>query len=147
MVSEALERSFMDFQLSCTSHLPWIWVMETLARSSQVDTSLLLDLVEKTQELSDDLGRNAREFVSLRILENVVLRGASASPISSMSCSKIDLNPSERCEDVLRKILLEISASNLLSSGPDTLKWNLKSFLEQKRASLTKSALQQVTQS
>lgn len=42
MVSEALVRSFMDFQLSCTSHLPWIWVMETLARSSQVDIALLL---------------------------------------------------------------------------------------------------------
>lgn len=144
MVSEALGRSFMDFQLSCTSHLPWIWVMETLARSSQVDISLLLDLVEKTQELSDDISRNTREFVSLRILENVVFRGASASPISSTSCSKIDLNPSERCEDVLRKILLETSASNLLSSGPDTLKWNLESFLVQKRAGMTKFALQQL---
>ncbi|XP_075519461.1 uncharacterized protein LOC142553234 isoform X2 [Primulina tabacum] len=144
MVSEALRRSFMDFQLSCTSHLPWIWVMETLARSSQVDISLLLDLVEKTQELSDDLSRNTREIVSLRILENVVFRRASTSPISSTSCSKIDLNPSERCEDVLRKILLETSASNLLSSGPDRLKWNLESFLVQKRASFTKFALQQL---
>ncbi|XP_073139826.1 uncharacterized protein [Henckelia pumila] len=144
MVSEALRRSFMDFHLSCMSHLPWIWVMETLARSSQVDVSLLLDLLEKTQELSDDLSRNTREFVSLRILENVVFKEASASPISSTSFSKINLNPSERCEDVLRKILLQTSASNLLSSGPDTLKWNLESFVVQKRASLTKFALQQL---
>ncbi|KAI3463897.1 hypothetical protein Pfo_020560 [Paulownia fortunei] len=134
----------MDCQLSCTSPLPRIWVIETLARSNQVDISLLLDLLEKTPEISDDLGRNARELVSLRILESFFGQGARANPASSASSQKIRLDPSDSCEDVLRRILTETSPSHLKPPGPEMSKWDLQPFIEHKRSSLAKYALQQL---
>lgn len=37
-----LKQCFMDFRLSCTSPLPWVWVIEALAHTDQVDLCLLL---------------------------------------------------------------------------------------------------------
>ncbi|KAK4427731.1 hypothetical protein Salat_1542100 [Sesamum alatum] len=134
----------MDCQHSCTSPLPRIWVIETLAHSNQVDTSLLLDLLEKTPEISDDFGNNARESVSLRILESFVVQDGPANPLSSASSQKIRLNPSDRCEDVLRLILTEMPPSHPKRAGPEIMKWDLQPFIEHKRSTLAKSALQQL---
>ncbi|GFP84532.1 probable inactive leucine-rich repeat receptor-like protein kinase at3g03770 [Phtheirospermum japonicum] len=142
---EALKQSFMECQLSCTSPLPQVWVIETLARSNQIDISLLLDLLEKTPEASDDLGRNAREFVSLRILQSFFVHGARTNPVSSAPSQKIRLDPSDdSCEDVLRRILTEISPSHLKTPGPEMSKWDLQPFIEHKRSSLAGYALQQL---
>ncbi|KAL3617872.1 hypothetical protein CASFOL_038193 [Castilleja foliolosa] len=142
---EALKQSFMDCQLSCTSPLPRVWVIETLARSNQIDIPLLLDLLEKTPEISDDIGRNAREFVSLRILESLFVQGAHTNPESSASSEKCKLDPSDdSCEDVLRRILTKISPSHLKNPGPEMSKWDLQPFIEHKRSSLAGYALQQL---
>ncbi|PIN17317.1 hypothetical protein CDL12_10030 [Handroanthus impetiginosus] len=141
---EPLKQAFMDCQISCTSPLPWIWVIETLACSNQVDISLLLDLLEKTPEISHDLGRNARELVSLRILESFFSRGACENSVSSFLSQKIRLDPSDNCEDVLLRILTETSPSHLKPAGPEMWKWDLQPFIELKRSSYGKYALRQL---
>ncbi|KAL6554727.1 hypothetical protein OROHE_007466 [Orobanche hederae] len=141
---EALKQSFMD-QFSCPSPLPRIWVIETLARSNQIDVSLLLDLLEETPEVYHDLGRNARELVSLRILESLFVQGARANLVSSTSGQKIRLEPFDcSCEDVLRRILTEISPSHLKPPFLEMSRWNLQPFIEYKRSSLAGYALQQL---
>ncbi|KAL3327146.1 hypothetical protein AABB24_037711 [Solanum stoloniferum] len=144
MVSEALQQSFMATKLACTSSLPWIWVIEALASSSEIDTSLLINLVKRTPEISDDLGRNAREMVSLRVLESLFVRkNSDANSVASVPGDKVELDPSRDCEDVLRCILLEVSASNLKTATPDMLKWDVLSFIMKKRSILPKCHLQQ----
>uniref|UniRef100_A0A5B7AGL5 Myb-like domain-containing protein n=1 Tax=Davidia involucrata TaxID=16924 RepID=A0A5B7AGL5_DAVIN len=130
---------------SSASTLPWIWVIETLASSAQVDASCLIDLIERTPEIVDDLGRNAREMVSLRILESLfVERNRLTSGVSSTPNSKIGFDQSERCEDVLRRICCEISASNLKIDGTEMLNWDVEPFIMHKRACLPKCVLQQL---
>ncbi|XP_049402291.1 uncharacterized protein LOC125866050 isoform X1 [Solanum stenotomum] len=144
MVSEALQQSFMATKLACTSSLPWIWVIEALASSSEIDASLLINLVKRTPEISDDLGRNAREMVSLRILESLFVRkNSGANSVASVPGDKVELDPSRDCEDVLRCILLEMSASNLKTATPDMFKWDVLSFIMKKRSILPKCHLQQ----
>ncbi|KAG8388740.1 hypothetical protein BUALT_Bualt02G0156700 [Buddleja alternifolia] len=144
IVSEALKQSFMDCQLSCTSPLPWVWVIEALARSNQVDVSLLIDLLEKTPEIPNDVGKNAREMVSLRILENFSVERACANSVSSARSPKIRLDPSQSCEDVLRQILSETPASNLKNAASEMQKWDVQPFIQHKRSSSAKYALQQL---
>ncbi|KAL0355422.1 UNVERIFIED_CONTAM: hypothetical protein Sradi_3989100 [Sesamum radiatum] len=133
----------MACQLS-KSPLPGIWIIETLARSNQVDPSLLLDLVEKSPLISDDLGRNARELVSLRILESFLVLGAPSHSVSSASSPKIGFDPSESCEEVLEEILLETSLSNAKAAGPDMGKWDIHPFIAHKRSSLATHTLQKL---
>ncbi|XP_055808926.1 uncharacterized protein LOC129877450 isoform X2 [Solanum dulcamara] len=103
------------------------------------------DLVKRTPEISDDLGRNAREMVSLRVLESLfVQKNSYANSVTSVPGDKIELDPSRDCEDVLRCILLEVSASNLKTAMPDMLKWDVRSFIMKKRSLLPKCLLQQL---
>ncbi|CAA0836041.1 RING/FYVE/PHD zinc finger superfamily protein [Striga hermonthica] len=148
-MADTLKQSFMDCQLSCTSPLPWIWVIETLACSDQVDTTLLLDLLERTPEVSDDHGKNAREMVSLRILESLFIQGARVNTVSSTSIQKIKLDPSkDSCEDVLQRILTEdltkISPLHLKPPFPEMSKWDLQPFIQYKKSSLTRHALEKL---
>ncbi|XP_051116872.1 uncharacterized protein LOC127241735 isoform X2 [Andrographis paniculata] len=138
----------MDLELSCTSSLPWIWAVETLAHADHIDTYLLIDLLEKTPEIGDDIGRNAREAVSLKILENFLVQRAPAIPESSShSIEKIMLEPSENCEDVLKRMLAECkqaSPSCLKLADLEINKWNLQPFIRHKRSSLAVYTLKQL---
>ncbi|PSS36331.1 Zinc finger, PHD-type, conserved site protein [Actinidia chinensis var. chinensis] len=130
---------------SSASTLPWIWVIEALAGFKQVDASILIDLVKRTPEISDDLGKNAREKVSLRFLESFIAqRIGSTKGLSPAPDSKIEFDPSENCEDVVRNILHEITASNLRMDKAETLKWDVEAFIMHKTASLPQCALQQL---
>ncbi|CAK9165073.1 unnamed protein product [Ilex paraguariensis] len=130
---------------SSASILPWMWVIETLASSKKVDAPLLIDLVKRTPEISDDLGKNAREMVSLRIMESLFTQGTSITcDAASAPDSKIGIDPSDCCEDVLRSLLHETSASDLKKCGPEMLKWDVQPFLAHKRSCLPKCALQQL---
>ncbi|GFP90634.1 hypothetical protein PHJA_001207500 [Phtheirospermum japonicum] len=140
-VSEACSQ--MDCQLS-KSPLPVIWVVETLARSTQVDVSILLDLLEKSPEIADNLGKNARELVFLRILESFLGHGAQSDSVSAASSPKIAFHPSESCEDVLQQILLKTPASNLIPAGPEMCKSDVQTFTAHKRSRLPTHALQQL---
>nr|XP_016441006.1 PREDICTED: uncharacterized protein LOC107766691 isoform X2 [Nicotiana tabacum] len=138
MISEALQQSFMDTKLS-TSNLPWIWVIETLASSDEIDTSLLIDLVKQTPEVSYDMGRNARELVSLRFLETLSVQEMSnANDVASILSDKIEFDRSVYSEDVLRRLFSGKMA------GPEVPKWDVQSFITKKRSCLPKCALQQI---
>ncbi|CAN4094728.1 unnamed protein product [Withania somnifera] len=133
----------MDIKHS-TLNLPWIWVIETLATSCEIDTSILIDLVKQIPEISDDMGKNARELVSLRVLETLsVLEISNASNDASVPGDKIDLDKSVHCEDVLRHLLLGVSWDQKLA-GPEVSKWDVQLFVTKKRSCLPKCALQQI---
>lgn len=71
-------------------------------------------MIKRTPEFSDDLGKNAREMVSLRCLEGLFSPSdeiADPNPSTDVD-SKIKFDHSERCEDVFQRILDEV---NILS--------------------------------
>lgn len=134
----------MDFQLCCGSSLPQDWAIEALACSNHVKTSLLIDLLKKIPQNSKHIGKKARELVSLKFLESLFIQGARANPVSSSLCKTVRLDPSDHCEDVLRRILYEISLSHLKPAGLEISKWDLEPFIEHKRSNLPKYALKQL---
>ncbi|XP_028123380.1 uncharacterized protein LOC114320509 [Camellia sinensis] len=124
---------------SSSSTLPWLWVIEALASFKEVDASILIDLVKRTPAISDNLGKSAREMVSLRILESFFAQQTgSTKGVSSAPDSKIEFDSSYRCEDVVRQILHEISASNLKMDGPEMLKWDVRTLLSIKELAFQK---------
>ncbi|KAG6383174.1 hypothetical protein SASPL_157082 [Salvia splendens] len=130
--------------MDCGSSLPYIWCFEALACSNRVDASLLLDLLRKTPQISKDIGKNAREWGSLKFLESLSIHGARANSVSSSSREKVIIDPSDRCEDVLRRILSEKTLSDLKAAGPEISKWDLKPFIEHKKSNLPRYALKQL---
>ncbi|XP_012853994.1 PREDICTED: uncharacterized protein LOC105973509 [Erythranthe guttata] len=126
---------------SRTSPSPWNWIIETLARSKQIDLSLLLGLFKMAPNINDNFGRNAREMLSLRVLESF---SDLANPVSSPSSQKIGLDPSDCCEDVLRRILSERSSPHLKPTGLEMSKWDLQPFVDHKRSNLPKTALERL---
>ncbi|XP_047973172.1 uncharacterized protein LOC125215704 [Salvia hispanica] len=127
-----------------SSLLPYIWCFEALACSNRVEASLLLDLLRKTPQISKDIGKNARERGSLKFLESLSIHGACANSVSSASREKVIIDPSDRCEDVLRQILSEKSLSDLKAAGPEISKWDLKPFIEHQKSNLPRYALKQL---
>lgn len=72
----------------------------------------MADLVKRTPEISDEMGRNARELVSLRVLETLSVQEISnANNDSSVPGYKIELDRSVYCKDVLRHLLMGVSTS------------------------------------
>lgn len=87
-----------------------------------LNSSCITDLVKKIPEISDDLGRNAREMVCLRVLESLFVRkNSDANSVASVPGDKIELDPSRDCEDVLRCIFLEVISSVFYLSTVDYL--------------------------
>ena len=76
----------------------------------------ILDLIKRAPEISNDLGKNEREMVSVRFLESFIAhRVGSIKGVSSVPDSKIEFDPSEHCEDVVRKILHEVESLGFMS--------------------------------
>lgn len=65
-------------------------------------------MVKKTPEIFEDIGKNAREWVSLRILESFYDQGIRANSVFSTPTKRKGFDPSEQCEDVLRRMLPEV---------------------------------------
>lgn len=144
MASEDLKHTVLGCRSSWASNLPHLWVIEVLACSNQADVSLLLDLVKKTPEIFEDIGKNAREWVSLRILESFYDQGIRANSLSSTPTKRNGFDPSEQCEDVLRRILSETSMSDLKTAGLEMLKWDFQPFIVHKKSILAKCSLQKL---
>ncbi|KAL9148741.1 hypothetical protein ABFS82_12G062500 [Erythranthe guttata] len=73
-----------------------------------------------------------------------IYQGADANPVYSPSIQKIGLDPSDCCEDVLRRILSETSSSRLKPTGPEMSTWDLQPFIDHKRSNLPKTSLEQL---
>ncbi|XAR61352.1 hypothetical protein NMG60_11035033 [Bertholletia excelsa] len=130
---------------SSASALPWLWIIEALANFKQVDTTVLIDLVKRTPEISDGLGKNAREMVSLRILEGFVAKqNAKRKDDSSCASSKTELDLSEHCEDVVMRIINGVSPPDTRMVEQEVLKYNLQAFVMHKRSCLPKFTLQKL---
>ncbi|KAI4377172.1 hypothetical protein MLD38_014848 [Melastoma candidum] len=127
-----------------SSALPWLWVIEYLACFPQVKASLLHAVLEVAPELPDDLGKDMREVVALRCLEELCgPRIASADEGSGEETgSKLDISVS--CEEVLASVFHDDSVSDLREAEKELLKWDMNSFLEHKRASMTLTYLQRL---
>ncbi|XP_042753988.1 uncharacterized protein LOC111878643 isoform X2 [Lactuca sativa] len=132
----------MSTKSSIASVMAWNWVVQSLAMFKQVDPSILIGVVKKALAISDDLGKDSREVVSLRMLESMFTHGNEATiDTHSTQNAKISFDPSEQCEDVLHRILEETSEPMTES---ERQKWNVHPFVIHKRASLPKSPLEKV---
>lgn len=122
------------------STLPWSWVIETLAKSQLLDTTLLYELILKAPPLLGDSGKKAREAIALRCLEGLFgLPSASSEKEIAPDWSKFGFDPAESCEAALQRIISEASGSNGTS---DELKCAVQSFVKHKKASLPRSTLE-----
>lgn len=90
------------------------------------------------------MGRNARELVSLRVLETLSVQEISnANNDSSVPGYKIELDRSVYCKDVLRHLLMGVTSDQKMT-GPEVSKWDVQSFITKKRSCVPKCALQQI---
>lgn len=66
-------------------------------------------MIEAAPEIPDDLGKNTREMVALRCLEDLFCRSDNgiANDVTSKEL-KVTFDLSESCEDVLQSILQEV---------------------------------------
>ncbi|KAM0067343.1 hypothetical protein Hdeb2414_s0002g00059981 [Helianthus debilis subsp. tardiflorus] len=120
--------------------MAWNWVIQSIAKFKQVDTSTLAGLVDQAPEISVDMGKDAKEMVSLQILESLFQHGNEVIVDSdSAQNAKIPFDSSEHCEDILHKILEETSQP---MTELDRRKWNIRPFITHKRASLPKTPVQ-----
>ncbi|KAE8651151.1 hypothetical protein Csa_000883 [Cucumis sativus] len=119
-----------------SSALAWRWTIEALASFDQVKPSLL-------HELLDGKRNNAGEMVALKCLEGLFRPlddiGENSRPAQE---SKVMFDSSESCLDVVKRIYNETPKSALGVAGPDMLKWDVKPFIDQKRASMRCTLLQ-----
>ncbi|KAJ8754115.1 hypothetical protein K2173_002013 [Erythroxylum novogranatense] len=89
-----------------------------------------------------------REMVALRRLED--LFGPTdrlTNEFRSGPDQRVTFDFSQSCEDVLQSILRETSVSDLKLAGPGSLKWDIRSFIMHKRASMPRCALEQLRDS
>lgn len=105
----------MDEMTKKEAATAWGWLLEALAGFKEVGLPLLHDLIEMAPDLPDDLERKVSERVALRTLEDlfpprndVLALLPSASASSSTSPLKFSFDFSERCEDVLQRIINEV---------------------------------------
>ncbi|MFS7934259.1 putative transcription factor MYB-HB-like family [Helianthus anomalus] len=128
----------MATKCSIAPAVVWNWVIEALASSEQADISTLIGLVKMAPAISGDAGKDTREIVSLRILESLFDNGNEATVDGK--APKISFDPSERCEDVLKKILHETREPNNLEKE----KWEVGPFVKHKRSSLPECMLKKL---
>ncbi|KAK1437096.1 hypothetical protein QVD17_02881 [Tagetes erecta] len=120
--------------------MAWNWVIQSIAKFKQVNSSTLAGLVEKAPANSVCLGKDSKEIISLRMLESLFLHGNEVTvDTDSAQNAKISFDPSEDCEDVMHKILEETSEP---MTELETLKWNIHPFISLKRASLPKTSVE-----
>ncbi|XP_009347334.2 uncharacterized protein LOC103939004 [Pyrus x bretschneideri] len=144
----------MDEMTKKEAATAWGWLLEALAGFKEVGLPLLHDLIEMAPDLPDGLERKVSERVALRTLEDlfpprndVLALLPSASASSSTSPLKFSFDFSERCEDVLQRIINETPECDVKTDGPGLLKWDVQAFILHKRASMPKCVLGQIKDS
>ncbi|GJS43063.1 homeodomain-like, zinc finger, RING/FYVE/PHD-type containing protein [Tanacetum coccineum] len=125
------------------SALLWALAIEPLAYSHEVDVNTLIDTFNSSPKFTSDVGSNAREMVSFRILERLFdpdtrrLKSVGRNPGVSFDFSK-------RCEDVLEHIMREQTPEPNTWNEPEMSKWHVQPFIAYKRSCLPKPALQRL---
>ncbi|KAI3772784.1 hypothetical protein L6452_03977 [Arctium lappa] len=134
---------FMATQPSSASAIAWAWALETMANFREVDATTIKDLFLQSPMISNDIGENAREAISFRILEKLFdLETTFTEPSFLASNPKGGFRLPTRCEDVLQ-IGKKMHGANL-QDELEELKWNVQSIIMHKRSRLPKCALQKL---
>lgn len=106
-------------------NVSWALAIEALAYSHEVDVNTLIHTFNSCPKFTNDVGSNAREMVSFRILERLfdpdTRRSKSVGRISGFS-----FDFSKRCEDVLEHILRETPEQNTWNES-EMSKWHMAS--------------------
>ncbi|XP_068637784.1 uncharacterized protein [Aristolochia californica] len=131
--------------MASPSILLWAWVIEALADFKPADTDLLQALLSSAPGIMSDLYANARERVSLKLLEgwldsnfdNSIDKLAIYAPPSPGSRLAIDAG--EKSEDVL----IKVARAFCLGKHGSELKYEVEQFIHHKRANLPAFALDQ----
>ncbi|XP_076900991.1 uncharacterized protein LOC143555301 [Bidens hawaiensis] len=120
--------------------MAWNWVIQSISKFKQVDSPTLAGLVDKAPELSVDIGKDAKEMVSLRMLQRLFPHGNDATIDSDSSQNaEIMFDSSEHGEDILNKILKETSES---MTELKRRKWSINPLIIHKNASLPETPMQ-----
>ncbi|KAM5588982.1 hypothetical protein ABKV19_007104 [Rosa sericea] len=126
------------------SAIAWGLALEALASSKEVAVSILQDLIAQIPpNLPDDLRNSVNERIALRCLEE--LFGAHDPP--PVRRSKLSLDLSESCQQVLRRVVNETAESDVRMGGGGKWKWDIEPLIEHKRASMPKCALNKLKDS
>ncbi|KAK9926330.1 hypothetical protein M0R45_023567 [Rubus argutus] len=129
------------------SAIPWGWALEALVSSEEVAVSVLHVLIEKVvPHLPDDLRNSVNERVALRCLHDLFAPHDDAPPPPTQP-SKLTLDFSETCQAVLKRIVNETPESDVSMGGGGKWKWDIQPFIQHKRASMPKLALQKLKES
>ncbi|KAI6679252.1 hypothetical protein NL676_033133 [Syzygium grande] len=136
----------MDGKSSAELSLPWFWIIEYLAKFEQLKPSLLHGIIKAAPEITAHLKENMEEVVSLRFLEELCGPTNGNGTLSSLE-SKPKIDTSKSCKNVLQYLFHNGSASDLGVTANEFLKWDLRSFLIHKRASVPKTALEELKDS
>ncbi|XP_047313083.1 uncharacterized protein LOC124916413 [Impatiens glandulifera] len=113
---------------SASSSLPWIWVIEALAKEKEVDMSVLTDLAAKTPEIFDEVGKDARNILLLRCLERFNATGLTPN---------IEIDKLTDHEDIRHMFTSEKFPA--INEGSD-----IQTLIQNIRRSLPKSALERI---
>ncbi|XP_076891125.1 uncharacterized protein LOC143542422 [Bidens hawaiensis] len=120
--------------------MAWNWVIQSISKFKQVDSPTLAGLVDKAPEISVDIGKDAKEMVSLRMLQRLFPHGNDATvDLDSSQNTEIMFDSSEHGEDILNKILKETSES---MTELKRRKWNIHPLIIHKSASLPETPMQ-----
>lgn len=145
----------MDYPEASDSPLAWSWVIEALATSREVELDLICDLVETTPKLYDHLSEAAREMIALRNLEALYDPAKVLNNGVSPDQEEIQFDSSECFSRVLQRVMDQPSVSSLRKDGSDPLPNARKgsdklmrevhAFVERRKASMPKCALQELS--
>ncbi|XP_076946955.1 uncharacterized protein LOC143618742 [Bidens hawaiensis] len=120
--------------------MAWNWVIQSISKFKQVDSPTLAGLVDKVPEISVDIGKDAKEMVSLRMLQRLFPLGNDVTvELDSIQNAEIMFDSSEHGEDILNKILKETSES---MTELKRRKWNIHPLIIHKNASLPETPMQ-----
>ncbi|XP_047322675.1 uncharacterized protein LOC124926488 [Impatiens glandulifera] len=134
----------MGTEHSASSTLPWIWVIEALAKVKEIDMSVLTDLVAKTPEITDDVGKDARNILLLKSLEDfqVQQRGNLNAPFTG-PIPNIEIDRLTDHEDIRQILLHKFSVFTVKKEGSD-LNSDIQTLIQNKRRSLPNCALERI---
>ncbi|GAA0151830.1 hypothetical protein LIER_10463 [Lithospermum erythrorhizon] len=131
--------------LNMEANNPWVLAIEALLHMKQVDLPIILELIKDVPDISDELGRNARELLAIRVLENLYSREICKKNSSVPSPgSKAKIDDSHFCEEVVNHILQVESPEQLRFDEANIMELDVPSFIFQKRSHMQKSSLHQL---
>ncbi|KAF6168924.1 hypothetical protein GIB67_038421, partial [Kingdonia uniflora] len=143
------DNSNTTINMASSTHLPYLWVIETLTENKNIPTSQIHDLMRRSNvpdsDFDDPWVEFTKERLALRQLEDLL--GVFSSNVDTQ-IEGVDLNVggevefdvSETPQVVLARILEKIPTSNRSMS----LREDLRHFILLKRSSLPTCALQQL---